>query len=199
MVTIGGSNTDIGRGVSESPDAWPRRVERQLRFPVLNLGRQGLTLREAFNSGMVDRALSSGAPFIAVAFAVDDCLQLEVGEFSRLLGRLVREVQETDGLALLMTGVWLEHSPELTVEQCDNALMPFNEEIRAVAARRGARLIDVAAWMDAQADPGADKTFARDRVIAGSRLMGHLMVQAVRSEDAARLREARRPSRTPTH
>lgn len=194
LVALGGSNTVVEGLASNSPDRWPDRVGRQLSIRVLNLGRSGLTIRDAYERGVVDRALKAGAPFVTVGFGVDDCLLLELGEFSGLLDRLLYEVETTGASPLLLTGLWLKYPPHLSADHWEEALSPFNQEIRSAASARGVRLLDAAARMERVVVDGTRGSQAVHQAAAGSRVMGHLVVQAIRSHEVPRRRTSARVS-----
>jgi hypothetical protein len=201
LVALGGTNTALTHLPPRSPARWPDVVGRQLALSVLNLGRDGATIRDAYDRGLVDRALSSGARFVIAGFAVDDSRCLEVTEFSGLLHRLLCEAESTATTPLLLTGVWLDPTRVLT-NAVNEKLQPFNEAIRSAAADRGVRLVDVAARMERATSNGhwdlrtrkgaTDNRQGAGRRMrprrwhdehldeAGSRLVAHLVVQTLR-------------------
>lgn len=185
LVTLGGSSTAIDGLPSKSPDSWPERIGRQLGIPVLNLGHAGSTIKDAFDKAWIDRALSSGASYVTLGFAVDDCQTLELSEFTGLLDRVLHESETASVVPLLLTGVWLPYPAHEAIEHWDDVLRPFNDAIRAAARDRDARLIDVAARMEKQVARGEVDPAGGDRlVVAGARLTAHMVLQALRAEGA---------------
>jgi len=180
VVALGDSNTALPSLPAGHPDRWPERVGRQLGIKVKTLARDGRTIADAYDKGLVDHALTAGAHFVTIGFAVDSCLKLPLAEFSGLLDQLLYQVETTVATPLLMTGVWLDYPPDVPTDRCEESLQPVNDAIRSAANDRGVRLLDVAARMEKQAlrsaaDPRMPLT------VAGSRMIGHMVVQAIRT------------------
>ena len=192
LVALGGSNTVVDGLGSKSPDRWPDRVGRQLGVRAVTLGRAGGTIRESYDRGTVEKALAAGAPFITVGFGVDDCLSLDLGEFTSLLDRLIREIETTGATPLVLTGLWLEYPAHFTVQHWDDALDPFNAAIRAATSRPGPRLVDVAARMKKENAKALRDLQVEGQMVVGSRMTGHLVVQAIRSHEVVRARPGKR-------
>jgi hypothetical protein len=154
---------------------------------VLNLGKAGQTLREAYDKGVVKRALTSGASYVTMGYGVDDSVHLEVSEFSNLLDRMLYEAETAGVTRILLTGIWMPYPTHHTVDHWDEVLRPFNQAIRTAARERGARLIDVAARMQRQVESGRVDP-VRDSpehlLVTGSRLIAHMVLQALRAEGA---------------
>jgi hypothetical protein len=189
LVTLGGSSTDVDGLASKSADRWPARVGRQLGIAVLDLGRAGTTLRDAYERGAVQRALTSGAAFVTIGFAVDDCLRLGLPEFTGLIDQILYECETSRPTPLLLTGVWLPYPAHLTVEHWEETIAPYNHAVRRAARSRGARLVDIAERVDKLTANGAlshvrDGASDRHRVVTGSRMTAHLVIQSLRAEGA---------------
>lgn len=156
---------------------------------MLDLGKTGRTIQDAYEKGSVDRALTSGASFVTVGFGVDDCLRVDLSEFTGLLHRLLDEAEATPTAPLLLTGVWLPYPAHLTIDHWDEVLAPFNDAIRNAADDRSVRLVDVAARVEKQVARGRSEQ-VRDgeaderHIVIGSRLIGHMVLQALRASGA---------------
>lgn len=191
LVTLGDSNTALSWLSRRSPDQWPERVGRQLGFPVRNLGRDGCTISDAYDHGLVHKALTAGARYVTVGFAVDDSARLSLAQHAGLLDRFIDDAQSSAVTPVLLTGVWLD--PAHSAKDPNKALEPFNDAIRSTASDRGVRLVDVAARMQRESaksngslrltapDPDHDEAHLN---AAGSRLVAHLVVQALRLPDS---------------
>ena len=180
LVALGDVNTALP-GL-RSRDKWPEHAGRELGFTVRNLGHAGSTLADAFEKGWVERALTSGAHYVAVAYGVDDCTRMSSAEFAGLLDRLLYEAAVTSAVPALLTGVWVD--PERATDAWDaHALEPFNEVIRRAAANRHVRLIDVAANMERETARGegdlCHRTVPPQLNAVGSRLVAHLVGQSL--------------------
>jgi hypothetical protein len=189
LVTLGGSSTAVDALTSKSADHWPARVGRQLGIPVLDLARTGSTLRDAYERGATERALTSGAAYVALGFAVDDCLRVGLPEFSSLVDRFLYESEKSRPTPLLLTGVWLPYPAHLTIEHWEETVAPYNDVVRRAARSHGARLVDVAQRVDTLMARGElsrvrDGASDHQRVITGSRLTAHLVLQALRAHGA---------------
>ncbi len=202
LVALGDTNTALTHLPPRPSARWPDIVGRQLGLSVLNLGRDGVTIRDAYDRGLVHRALSSGARFLIAGFAVDDSRRLDVTEFSGLLHGLLCDAETTATTPVLLTGVWLDPTRVLT-NAVNEQLQPFNDAIRSAAADRGVRLVDVAARMekvtpndhwdlhnrrgatDNRQDAGRKMRSRQWYDVhldeAGSRLVAHLVVQTLRA------------------
>ena len=208
LVALGDSNPSLSHLPAKSADRWPEAVGRQLGLPVLNLGRDATTIRDAYQRGSVDQALHSGAKYLTIGFAVDDCISLGVAEFAGRLDRLLYEVESTVMMPVLLTGVWLDYPTHCSTNRSNEELQPINDAIRSAAAHRGARLVDVAARMQRHTARGGWDLRIREGVTddqqdvgrsvksgwwddvhlnaAGSRLVTHLVLQTLRERAVAR-------------
>ena len=202
LVTLGDGNTALSWLSRRSRDQWPERVGRQLGLVVRNLGRDGCTISDAYDQGIVQKALTSGARFVTVGFAAADCARLSLSQHTGLLDRLLDDTRSTTVTPVLLTGVWLD--PALDATGRSQELEVFNDAIRSAASHHGVRLADVAERMEKETAKGHGDLLRmpdadHDEVhlnAAGSRLVAHLVVQALRLPDSHVARSSGQESAT---
>ncbi len=141
IVALGDSIVE-GYGVREG---WPEMLARSLSasFPdvrVINAGRSGDTAGQGF-SRLDDDVLSHNPDLVLVSFGLNDMKNGHTAEqFRQDLAKVVGRISAQGATVVLLTTTRLQKGAGM-VARFNPA--PFNDTIRALAAKTGAGLIDV--------------------------------------------------------
>lgn len=162
---MGDSNTIISYFKVFSKNRWSYIIGKKLGLKVAMLGRDGAKTKDRLTYESVQLIKRINAKYYIICYGLNDKATCTVSEFEDHTKHLIKNIQRTKGIPILMTNLSTYYPPHLNREYVQTRELAIEGAKRKISKELGIPLIDVFARFEKEAEKGNWDTRIRNQQV----------------------------------